>query len=202
MPGGLLPAEKSSLNMKRLQPFIHYSTFALGLILVCSFISERNQAAAAERPWKVRAYIQKHDFLAEALHQETGIPKAIIYAVSGLESDWGRSELAKHANNHFGIKSKPEWRGLEYCKPTQEYNGQQMVTQNDCFRKYPLIRRSYEDFGDFLMQSERYAILKTLEANDYTGWTDAIQSGGYATDPEYAHKLRGIIWRYRLTQIP
>ena len=188
--------------MKRLQQLIRYSTFALGLILVCSFISERNQEVEPERPWKVRAYIQKHDFLAEALHRETGIPKAIIYAVAGLESDWGRSELAKHANNHFGIKSKPEWRGLEYCKPTQEYNGQQMVTQNDCFRKYPLIRRSYEDFGDFLMQGERYAILKTLKANDYTGWTDAIQNGGYATDPEYAQKLRGIIWRYRLTKLP
>jgi flagellar protein FlgJ len=77
-----------------------------------------------------------------------------------------------------------------------------MVTQNDCFRKYPLIRRSYEDFGDFLMKGERYAILKTLEVNDYTGWTDAIQSGGYATDPEYAQKLRGIIWRYRLAKLP
>ena len=77
--------------MKRLQQLIRYSTFALGLILACSFISERNQAGAVERPWKVRAYIQKHDFLAEALRQETGIPKAIIYAVAGIESDWGRS---------------------------------------------------------------------------------------------------------------
>jgi flagellum-specific peptidoglycan hydrolase FlgJ len=52
------------------------------------------------------------------------------------------------------------------------------------------------------MKGERYAILKTLEVNDYTGWTDAIQSGGYATDPEYAQKLRGIIWRYRLAKLP
>ncbi|MEQ8704150.1 MAG: glucosaminidase domain-containing protein [Phaeodactylibacter sp.] len=188
--------------MKRLRPLIRYSTFALGLTLVCSFISERNQETATERPWKVRAYIQKHDFLAEALHQETGIPKAIIYAMAGLESDWGRSELARYANNHFGIKSKPDWRGLEYCKPTQEYDGQQFRTEKECFKKYPLIRRSYEDFGYFLMQNKRYAALRGLEADDYTGWTDAIQRGGYATDPEYAQKLRGIIWRYRLAKLP
>lgn len=188
--------------MKSLKQLTRYSTFALGVIFLVSFISERKQKAACARPWKVRAYIQKHDFLAEALHQETGIPKAIIYAVAGLESDWGRSELAKHANNHFGIKSKPGWRGLEYCKPTQEYDGSALQTREECFKKYPLIRRSYQDFGDFLTSSERYSILKTLQPDDYKGWTDALQSGGYATDPNYAHKLRGIIWRYRLARLP
>ncbi len=188
--------------MKTLKRLTRYSSFALGAILLVSFISERKQEGAPPRPWKVRAYIQTHDFLAEALHQETGIPKAIIYAVAGLESDWGRSELAKHANNHFGIKSKPDWRGLEYCKQTQEFDGQAFHTKEECFKKYPLIRRSYQDFGDFLTRNERYAILKTLPPDDYKGWTDALQSGGYATDPEYAHKLRGIIWRYRLSRLP
>lgn len=188
--------------MNSLKKLTRYSACAFGIVLVCSFIAERNQQERAERPWKVKAYIQKHDFLADALHQETGIPKAVIYAVAGLESDWGRSELARHANNHFGIKSKPGWRGLEYCKPTQEHNGQQFYSQKGCFKKYPLIRKSYQDFGDFLMKNKRYAAIKNLKSNDYTGWTNAIQGGGYATDPEYAQKLRGVIWRYRLAQLP
>lgn len=189
--------------MNSLKNIIWYSTWALALLLPCSFVAEQNlHRDASGRPWKVKAYIQKHDFLAEALHRETGIPKAIIYAVAGLESDWGRSELARHANNHFGIKSKPEWRGLEYCKSTQEHDGRQFHTRKECFRKYPLIRRSYQDFGDFLMRSERYRTMRALLPNDYQGWTDALQAGGYATDPDYARKLRGIIWRYQLAKLP
>ena len=74
-----------------------------------------------DRPVVVQQYLQKHRFLSRELHQNTGIPEPVILAIAGLESNWGKSELAIQANNHFGIKTKVDWQGLTYCKTTVEY---------------------------------------------------------------------------------
>ncbi len=186
---------------KRLKKLERYGLFLLLLLLICSFIADRNRADETARPWYVKAYVQKYRYLATELNQETGIPLPIIYAVAGLESNWGRSELARQANNHFGLKVKEGWRGHQYCKDTQEFSQSTGFREEwACFRKYPLIRRSYLDFGAFLAGDDRYAHLFLLPESDVVGWAEGLQAAGYATDPEYARKLRGIIWRYRLAR--
>ena len=178
-----------------------FSAAVLMAVLLCAFLSDRRQAESNERPWQVRAYIDNYLYLAREIEQYNGIPVPLTLAVAGLESQWGRSELARNANNHFGLKIKPGWKGHEYCKNTQEYQGrQQAVNIWACFRKYPLIRRSYQDFAHFLEQEERYQHLKELEADDYQGWAEGLQNAGYATDPNYAQKLQGLIWKYRLAE--
>ncbi len=172
----------------------------ISLLLSAALFISAGAPSSSARPWKVTAYIQSHLYLAKELHLETGIPVPFILAVAGLESDWGRSELARHANNHFGLKVKPEWRGLQYCKQTQEFSGLDAYQETACFRKYPLIRRSYQDFGRFITARKNYQATQGLSVWDYQGWAEAIQQGGYATDPEYAQKLRGIIWRYQLSE--
>jgi len=189
------------LHDKRLDKVQLYSLLALAAVLVCSFISDHRQEQLHQRPWKVRAYINDYLYLAQEIEQYDGVPVPITLAVAGLESDWGRSELAKKANNHFGIKVKPGWMGHEYCKGTQEYeNPTTPVNIWACFRKYPLIRRSYQDFAKFLSEGERYKALQQLGLKDYQAWTEGLQAGGYATDPNYAQKLRGVIWKYRLAE--
>lgn len=187
---------KSTWNLKRIE---RYALFVLAAVLVCSFISDWQ--SRRQRPWKVRAYVDKYLYLAIELEQDAKIPVPVTLAVAGLESDWGRSDLAKKANNHFGLKVKPGWEGWEYCKDTQEYSlGKGHHQEWACFRKYPLIKRSYQDFGRFLLKEERYWRLRTLELNDYPGWAEGLQQAGYATDPAYAQKLRGLIWKYRLSE--
>ncbi|GJM34851.1 MAG: hypothetical protein DHS20C18_38520 [Saprospiraceae bacterium] len=152
------------------------------------------------RPYQVKKYIQKYRYLAVELNQQTNIPIPIIVAIAGLESNWGKSELAQYANNHFGIKAN-KWWGATYCKNTAEYWGQDLSDSYECFRKYPLIRESYEDFGRFILSRTAYSWLLRPPTADYRLWAQTLEDSNYATDPFYAEKLIRVIEEYRLHEI-
>lgn len=151
------------------------------------------------RPANVQAYLNEYGYLATELSEATGIPVPVILAVAGLETGWGTSELARNANNHFGLKSKEDWTGWEYCKHTLEYGGIHPNQSWECFRKYPLIRASYLDFGRFITSSPNYQHLLQNPSWDNRAWAEGLHAAGYATDPSYAGKILRIIWRYQLT---
>lgn len=150
-----------------------------------------------ELPWKVSRYLGKYAYLANQLYLNTGIPRSITLAVAGLESNWGLSELALNGNNHFGIKVN-DWNGPTYCVTTTEWSDNfGLQPQMQCFRKYPLIARSYEDFGNFLARGRYYPLFQ-YPTWDYNSWAWELQSAGYATDPGYAGKIVRLIEAYRL----
>ncbi len=155
-------------------------------------------AFEVDRPQRVDRYLRSYHYLAAELKQRTGIPMAVTFAVAGLESNWGVSELAVRSNNHFGIKSK-NWDGPIYCKQTQEYasNGYTAYYPRECFRKYRLIRYSYLDFGNYMDQA-KYRHLYDYPEWNFSRWAFGLQEGGYATDPKYAAKLISIIDKYKL----
>lgn len=45
---------------------------------------------------------------------------SVTIAQAILESGWGKSELATHAHNLFGIKAGADWKGKTYSKKTKE----------------------------------------------------------------------------------
>lgn len=54
----------------------------------------------------------------------------------GLESKYGESDLAKEANNLFGIKAGKDWTGPTVVRPTKEVINGKTVTVNQRFRSY------------------------------------------------------------------
>lgn len=130
-------------------------------------------------------YIAK--FKNEAIEdmKKTGVPASITLAQGILESDAGNSNLAREANNHFGIKCHKEWVGETYIMDDDE--------KDECFRKYPTVLESYDDHGLFLRTRPRYASLFDLEITDYKGWAHGLKKAGYATNPRYAELLIKII---------
>lgn len=162
------------------------------------------ETAEFNRPWQVRAYVKSYAYLAKELSEQTKIPAPLILAVAGLESGWGRSELAKSANNHFGIKAKKDWYGMSYCKNTLEYGNyqpDQPYLAQQCFKKYSYIRDSYNDFGLYIQSKGYYRSLLYYPSWNYRAWAEGMQRNGYATDPDYANKVLRMIWRYKLDQI-
>lgn len=150
------------------------------------------------RPWKVSRYLDNYMFLALQLREEKGIPLAITFAVAGIESDFGLSFLAQNSNNHFGIKIH-DWEGPVYCHYTSEWMPEGgFLPVKACFRKYPLIADSYQDFGRFLSSRSNYRLLFSNPAWDYSSWAWQLQGSGYATDPNYAKKLLRVIEEYQL----
>lgn len=122
----------------------------------------------------------------------TGIPASIKLAQGILESGSGNSRLAREANNHFGIKCHREWTG-ESVREDDD-------APDECFRKYDNAVQSYLDHSAFLTTRDRYAGLFTLERTDYKGWAHGLKQAGYATNPQYAPLLIGVIERYGLHQ--
>lgn len=183
--------------------FERYGFWAFSIIVLLTLYAENRGVVIRDyhRPGQVKAYLKQYKYLSTELEQKTGIPATIIIAVAGLESDWGRSELAKNANNHFGIKIKKGWGGMKYCKETEEYAYTLAYKSHECFRKYPLIRDSYEDFGRFITQQVNYKWMLKLHDDDIQGWAEGLQNSGYATDPAYAEKLMRLINKYSLTNL-
>jgi LysM repeat protein len=135
-------------------------------------------------------YIALFKDAAIADMKKTKVPASITLAQGMYESDYGNSELAKGAKNHFGIKCHKEWDGPTFHQDDD--------APNECFRKYKTVLESYDDHSNFLRSRERYKSLFELEITDYKGWAHGLKKAGYATNPAYASKIINIIERYNL----
>ena len=144
-------------------------------------------------------YILKYQDLAVSEMHRTGIPASIKLAQAILESNSGQSELARKANNHFGIKCGGEWTGKSYQREDDDYKNGKLV--KSCFREFNSVIESYIAHSEFLMdpnKATRYGSLFDLEATDYKGWAKGLSICGYATDPQYANRLIYLIEKYEL----
>jgi hypothetical protein len=136
-------------------------------------------------------YIEQYFPLAQEQMKKYGVPASITLAQGILESGNGNSDLAKKANNHFGIKCHSNWEGERVYYDDDE--------RNECFRKYDNVRSSYEDHSLFL-KKPRYEMLFELKITDYKGWAEGLKKCGYATSPTYATQLIQLIEKYSLYQ--
>jgi LysM repeat protein len=137
------------------------------------------------------SYIDAFKTIAIAEMNKYGIPASITLAQGILESGSGSSDLAKYANNHFGIKCTSDWKGKAYYKDDDQ--------RDDCFRVYKDPQESYKDHSEFLKR-KRYASLFELDKNDYRNWALGLKNAGYATNPKYPDLLINLIEKYQLYQ--
>ena len=137
------------------------------------------------------SYILKFKTIAITEMNKYGIPASITLAQALLESGTGNSDLAKFANNHFGIKCTSDWKGKGYYKDDDQ--------KDDCFRVYNNPVESFKDHSEFLKR-KRYASLFELDKDDYEGWAKGLKAAGYATNPKYPDLLINIIEKYNLQQ--
>jgi len=145
-------------------------------------------------------YIAQYRGAAQLEMGRGGVPASIILAQGILESSAGQSEVAKMANNHFGVKCGNDWRGKSFYKKDDDYDADGNLKES-CFRKYESVEESFLDHGQFLRDPKkhnRYGFLFNLDRTDYKGWARGLQSAGYATSPTYANQLIDLIERYKL----
>ncbi|MDB5001216.1 MAG: hemagglutinin [Mucilaginibacter sp.] len=155
-------------------------------------IQKKNKAAiAAYKSFTSLEYIERFKAIAIQEMNQYGIPASITLAQGLFESGSGNSELAKIANNHFGIKCGSNWTGESYYKDDDNVN--------DCFRVYNNPEESFRDHSEFL-KKKNYARLFELDKNDFKGWAYGLKAAGYATNPKYPQLLLNIIEKYSLDQ--
>ncbi len=157
-----------------------------------------------------KAYIEKYKAIAMEEMIRNRIPASIKLAQGILESADGKSKLASNANNHFGMKCGNDWTGDTYYLKDDDYDSNGNLVKS-CFRVYDIPEQSYLAHSKFLRNPEkryRYGFLFDLDIKDYKAWAKGLKASGYATNPNYANLLIGIIeanqlYKYDdLTRIP
>ncbi len=130
-----------------------------------------------------------------------GVNPQGLLAQAVLETAWGQ-RIPKTADgsssfNLFGIKAGPNWKGARATADTVEFDGTVAKRQQAVFRVYGSIEESVNDFAQLLSASPRYSEALAAGA-DPRNFAQAMGSSGYATDPEYANKLKQILSSERL----
>lgn len=160
--------------------------------LIFAIIIASNSAVAQDFVYN---YIENYKEIAINEMNSFGIPASITLAQGMLESNWGRSDLANEAKNHFGIKCGSNWNGESYDWEDDEFKHGRLI--KSCFRAYNSSDESFRDHSIFLSK-KRYEFLFEYDVSNYKSWAKGLVKAGYATDPKYADKLIMIIEKYEL----
>ena len=122
-----------------MKKIILFLTFLIGFIPLHAQTETQQKLADA--------YLEKYSGFAVEEMMRSGVPASITLAQGMLESNYGRSELAVKANNHFGIQCHGDaWKGKRY-----EHMDAGELRQ---FRKYKSVLESYEDHSNFLLKNK------------------------------------------------
>ena len=134
--------------------------------------------------------------------QGTPLFPSVKVAQAALETGWGKSVIGE-AKNMYGIKATgkttPYWDGSAYNAATKEVYSGNTVTITDGFRAYKSLQDSIKDHSHLLMTLSRYEPVRAAKTPEEQA--RALQSSGYATDPNYASKLIDIINQNNLKEL-
>jgi len=148
-------------------------------------------AAGSASPEQQQKFIDEVMPHATAAAQKLGVDARAIVAQAALETGWGTSKPADasgSSHNLFGIKAGAGWQGASVAADTTEYVAGDAGTERARFRAYGSLAENLEDYVRVIRDNPRYsAALGT--GSDVRAFANALQRGGYATDPEYANKL-------------
>lgn len=135
---------------------------------------------SAQKKGVVYTYIEQNAERAIRTMDESGIPASIIIAIALEESSAGRSEVARNANNHFGMKAGVSWKKGTYRSKA-----------GNKFRKYNDVQESYNDFAALITRN--YSSLLKIEKTNYRKWARGFQTSGYCRRKGYDRRLIQII---------
>ena len=146
--------------------------------------------------WQPEDFVQSLWPWASAAASKLGLAPQALLAQAALETGWGRKLMrladGSPANNLFGIKADNRWQGERVAVDTLEYEQGAAVRKKDYFRAYGSYGESFHDYVDFIRSNPRYR--EALEATADPGrYFSALQQAGYATDPDYAQKIKSVL---------
>ena len=133
---------------------------------------------------------------AERAARRLGTSSDAIIAIAALETGWGshvaRTQSGQSSNNLFGIKADRSWnKGTVYAS-TLEFEQGYMQRRQEPFRAYRSASDSVADFANFIQQNPRYQAALN-KASDPQSFIEELHKAGYATDPQYAEKVKSVM---------
>jgi len=99
----------------------------------------------------------------------------------------------------FGIKGKSP-TGASTAFGTHEVVQGKAIATTDQFRAYTSFQEAADDYGRFLRENARYKNC-FAHAQNPAVFVDQLAKAGYATDPDYARKIKNIIRKFGLSEL-
>ena len=133
---------------------------------------------------------------AKLVGNHYGVPWEILAGIAVHESDGGRALSAPH--NYVGVKWMPtNWKLPGKAVSTREFKDGRPVTVRAQFVSFYSLEHCLGYLAEILCFSHHY---RTFRARLEKGkplplLLEAIQQGGYATDPAWANKVMARIQR-------
>ncbi|HTP39377.1 MAG TPA: flagellar assembly peptidoglycan hydrolase FlgJ [Steroidobacteraceae bacterium] len=132
---------------------------------------------------------------AQAVADRLGVAPETVIAHAALETGWGQHQPTgadgTQSNNLFGIKASGNWNGPAVHADTTEFSAGVAARKTQAFRAYGSTAEGFNDYANMLQSSPRYAAALGTGSN-VAAFARGLQRGGYATDPDYAHKLESV----------
>jgi flagellar protein FlgJ len=160
------------------------------------------------KPMTPKEFVHSYYPYAVETQDKTGIDARFILAQAALETGWGKSAPG---NMFFGVKAGPgtteSKRQLlrtrevllvdgakfpEVISIAKRKDGKYDYVVKDWFRKYDSPEESFTDHAKFFFENKRYKDALRVKYDPYK-FAEAIARAGYATDPNYATSLKGVI---------
>lgn len=137
------------------------------------------------------SYIDKFKDDAIRIMHQSGIPASIILAIAMHESGCGKSAIAQHLNNQFGMKGT-----------TVNVYKKDHKKVSTLYKQYDSIAESFEDFARIITEKKKFAGLTDKFTHyDYLGWVKGIQKAGYASSRKWGKQVLGLINKYQLSSL-
>lgn len=198
MPKKNYKKRKSNLSI----PLIFAGILIIGVAFVFSLHSLSDfgvEDIQKEENLSRQEFVEKLAPHAKELQQGYGVLPSIILGQAILESNWGQSQLASEYKNLFGIKASGNQPKISL--ETKEYMNEQWITIQGDFKVYSTWEESLDDHTMLFVNGTNWnpqLYAGVLTATDYKQAAQALQTAGYATDPDYANKIISVIETYSL----
>ncbi len=165
-------------------------------------IVETDMANMPKRFNSPEEFVQKLWPYAERAAEKLGVAPEVILSQAALETGWGKYILADQQGssfNLFNIKAH-RWDGDTVAKTALEYRDGKALHEQSQFRAYDSYQHSFDDYVRFLQTQPRYS--QALQhVGDPNAFIEQLHKAGYATDPQYADKIKRIMNSDTLAQM-
>ena len=135
-----------------------------------------------------------------AKYKEHPFPEAVA-AQASYESRYGASEIARNANNIFGIKARKNTKGVYgpnvYRAITKEET--RGGTEQYLYQNFEAFENLEDNWMAYMrvINRDRYIRNGLREAKTNKEYITALKKGGYATEDDYINHLVLIINRFK-----
>ncbi|GGY72428.1 peptidoglycan hydrolase FlgJ [Cellvibrio zantedeschiae] len=151
-----------------------------------------NKSAVAQTP---EEFVERVKPYAEKAAAELNVGTDVLLAQAALETGWGKHLIhdtdGNNSFNIFNIKATG-WQGKSVTVNTLE--NKQGIAQQEraAFRQYDDYEQSFADYVALIKNNPRYKEALSAGA-DSESYAEALQKAGYATDPDYADKIKRLL---------